>query len=127
MCVEGFKEYPPLGRFAVRDMRNTVAVGVIKSVVKKRVDRRPILRAPSLTPAAQGPGEQEEVNSSVTSCRIQFTLCDCTLSVPARAAHAARRPLAAPRNPRRASRSASRARGSVWVFLVYSFSFSFAL
>jgi len=34
LCVEGFKEYPPLGRFAVRDMRQTVAVGVIKSVVK---------------------------------------------------------------------------------------------
>ena len=35
MCVENFKDYPPLGRFAVRDMRQTVAVGVIKSVVKK--------------------------------------------------------------------------------------------
>jgi elongation factor 1-alpha len=35
MCVEGFKDYPPLGRFAVRDMRQTVAVGVIKSVNKK--------------------------------------------------------------------------------------------
>jgi len=35
MVVESFKEYPPLGRFAVRDMRQTVAVGVIKSVVKK--------------------------------------------------------------------------------------------
>jgi len=34
MCVETFAEYPPLGRFAVRDMRQTVAVGVIKSVVK---------------------------------------------------------------------------------------------
>jgi len=34
MCVETFSEYPPLGRFAVRDMRQTVAVGVIKSVVK---------------------------------------------------------------------------------------------
>jgi len=34
MCVESFTEYPPLGRFAVRDMRQTVAVGVIKSVVK---------------------------------------------------------------------------------------------
>jgi elongation factor 1-alpha len=32
MCVESFKEFPPLGRFAVRDMRQTVAVGVIKSV-----------------------------------------------------------------------------------------------
>ncbi|XP_078279141.1 elongation factor 1-alpha 1-like [Rhinoraja longicauda] len=35
MCVESFSEYPPLGRFAVRDMRQTVAVGVIKAVSKK--------------------------------------------------------------------------------------------
>jgi len=34
MCVESFNEYPPLGRFAVRDMRQTVAVGVIKNVSK---------------------------------------------------------------------------------------------
>jgi elongation factor 1-alpha len=37
MCVEVFTEYPPLGRFAVRDMRQTVAVGVIKGVSKKDV------------------------------------------------------------------------------------------
>ena len=35
MCVEPFTQYPPLGRFAVRDMRQTVAVGVIKAVEKK--------------------------------------------------------------------------------------------
>jgi len=35
MCVEDFKQYPPLGRFAVRDMRQTVAVGVVKSVKKE--------------------------------------------------------------------------------------------
>jgi len=35
MCVESFNQYPPLGRFAVRDMKQTVAVGVIKEVVKK--------------------------------------------------------------------------------------------
>jgi elongation factor 1-alpha len=35
MCVESFANYPPLGRFAVRDMRQTVAVGVIKEVTKK--------------------------------------------------------------------------------------------
>jgi elongation factor 1-alpha len=35
MCVESYAEYPPLGRFAVRDMRQTVAVGVIKEVTKK--------------------------------------------------------------------------------------------
>merc|ERR1712086_573538 len=34
MCVESFQEFAPLGRFAVRDMRQTVAVGVIKAVVK---------------------------------------------------------------------------------------------
>jgi len=35
MCVESFTNYPPLGRFAVRDMRQTVAVGVIKAVTVK--------------------------------------------------------------------------------------------
>jgi elongation factor 1-alpha len=35
LCVEAFTEYPPLGRFAVRDMRMTVAVGVIGAVNKK--------------------------------------------------------------------------------------------
>jgi elongation factor 1-alpha len=35
MCVEKFSDFPPLGRFAVRDMRQTVAVGVIKDVEKK--------------------------------------------------------------------------------------------
>jgi elongation factor 1-alpha len=34
MCVESYTDYPPLGRFAVRDMRQTVAVGVIKKVTK---------------------------------------------------------------------------------------------
>ncbi|KYQ88293.1 elongation factor 1 alpha [Tieghemostelium lacteum] len=40
MCVEAFTEYPPLGRFAVRDMRQTVAVGVIKSVTKKDLNAK---------------------------------------------------------------------------------------
>jgi len=40
MCVETFSEYPPLGRFAVRDMRQTVAVGVIKEVTKKSKDSK---------------------------------------------------------------------------------------
>jgi len=35
MVVEAFSSYAPLGRFAVRDMRQTVAVGVIKEVEKK--------------------------------------------------------------------------------------------
>ena len=36
MCVESFAEYPPLGRFAVRDMKQTVAVGVVKNTTKKQ-------------------------------------------------------------------------------------------
>jgi len=36
MVVEVFSQYAPLGRFAVRDMKQTVAVGVIKEVEKKQ-------------------------------------------------------------------------------------------
>ena len=35
LCVETFKEYPTLGRFAVRDLNRTVAVGIVKSVTKQ--------------------------------------------------------------------------------------------
>jgi len=42
MCVEVFNEYPALGRFAVRDMKQVVAVGVIKSVKKKDYTRKKI-------------------------------------------------------------------------------------
>jgi len=40
LCVESYSEYPPLGRFAVRDMRKTVAVGVIKSVLRQLKDAK---------------------------------------------------------------------------------------
>jgi elongation factor 1-alpha len=32
MCVESYSDFAPLGRFAIRDMRRTVAVGVVKKV-----------------------------------------------------------------------------------------------
>jgi len=35
LCVEPCSVFPPLARFAVRDMKTTVAVGVIRSVKKK--------------------------------------------------------------------------------------------
>jgi len=45
MVVETFSEYPPLGRFAVRDMKQTVAVGVIKLVDKKTADKGKVTKA----------------------------------------------------------------------------------
>jgi elongation factor 1-alpha len=51
MCVEKFSSYAPLGRFAVRDMRQTVAVGVIKEVTRKEV-------AGKVTKAAQKAGKK---------------------------------------------------------------------
>merc|ERR1711988_1107935 len=53
MCVEPFSEYAPLGRFAVRDIRQTVAVGVIKSVTKKEAG------AGKVTKAAQKAGKKK--------------------------------------------------------------------
>jgi elongation factor 1-alpha len=45
MCVEAFSDYAPLGRFAVRDMRQTVAVGVIKSVKKREAGAGKVTKA----------------------------------------------------------------------------------
>lgn len=35
MVCETFNEYPPLGRFAIRDSKKAVAVGIIKETTKK--------------------------------------------------------------------------------------------
>merc|ERR1711944_127988 len=52
MCVEAFQQYAPLGRFAVRDMRQTVAVGVIKSVEKEEI------KGGKMTKSAQKAGKK---------------------------------------------------------------------
>merc|ERR1711998_410500 len=41
MTVEPFSKFPPLGRFAIRDMRRTVAVGVIKATQSEGEDPAP--------------------------------------------------------------------------------------
>merc|ERR1712183_291696 len=45
MCVESFSDYPPLGRFAVRDVKQTVAVGVIKTVEKAEASGGKVTKA----------------------------------------------------------------------------------
>lgn len=35
LVIEAFNEFPPLGRFAIRDMKKTVGVGIVKEVTKK--------------------------------------------------------------------------------------------
>ena len=35
LVCETYSSYPPLGRFAVRDMKMTVAVGVIREITRK--------------------------------------------------------------------------------------------
>lgn len=70
MCVESYNEYPPLGRFAVRDMRQTVAVGIIKSVDKTEKGGKstslpplPFFVSDSISShQVRGEGDQEEVN-----------------------------------------------------------------
>jgi len=60
MCVETYAEYAPLGRFAVRDMRQTVAVGIIKEVTKKVKDAKGAAKTPggpAAKPAAKAAGK----------------------------------------------------------------------
>merc|ERR1711885_34669 len=41
MCLESYQDFAPLGRFAVRDMRHTVAVGIVKKVQFKEAGPEP--------------------------------------------------------------------------------------
>jgi len=39
LCIEAFKEYPELGRFAMRDMGMTVAAGIVSEVTQKETSK----------------------------------------------------------------------------------------
>merc|ERR1739845_50486 len=41
MCLEAYSDFAPLGRFAVRDMRHTVAVGIVKKTQFKECGPEP--------------------------------------------------------------------------------------
>jgi len=56
MCVESYTDFPPLGRLAVRDMRQTVAVGVIKSVKAKEVSGGKVTKAAEKAAAKDAKG-----------------------------------------------------------------------
>ncbi|MEK0326168.1 MAG: elongation factor 1-alpha, partial [Nitrosopumilus sp.] len=39
-CIEEFKEYPELGRFAMRDMGMTVAAGIVSEITEKETSKK---------------------------------------------------------------------------------------
>jgi elongation factor 1-alpha len=43
LVVEAFSDIPPLGRFAVRDMKRTIAVGVVKEVEREEEGKKKAL------------------------------------------------------------------------------------
>lgn len=59
MCVEAFGEYPPLGRFAVRDQKTTVAVGVVQQVVGMPATAFP-------GPSAKPVGSRQKLSKTAT-------------------------------------------------------------
>jgi len=37
LCIETAKDFPPLGRFAIRDMGSTIAAGMVIAITPKKV------------------------------------------------------------------------------------------
>jgi len=76
MVVEGINEYPSLGRFAVRDMRQTVAVGVVMAVKKKGHKNKAAKRMISSTTDQKDDVAMNEADSSLnlTSKKRKFEI-----------------------------------------------------
>lgn len=45
LCIEAFKEFPELGRFALRDMGSTIAAGIVKEITQKWVVEKAAAKA----------------------------------------------------------------------------------
>eukprot|EP00929_Paragymnodinium_shiwhaense_P118504 TRINITY_DN90416_c0_g1_i1.p1 TRINITY_DN90416_c0_g1~~TRINITY_DN90416_c0_g1_i1.p1 ORF type:complete len:639 (+),score=110.53 TRINITY_DN90416_c0_g1_i1:373-2289(+) len=59
ICVEPFSEYPPLGRFAVRDQKNIVGIGVVQDVTQAVSPAvRPALSTPHLPSRIKSTGKE---------------------------------------------------------------------
>ena len=53
MCVDSFSDYSPLCHFAVRDMRQTIAAGVITAVDKKPAGAGKVTKSAQKAPKAK--------------------------------------------------------------------------
>ena len=53
MCVDSFSDYSPLCHFAVRDMRQAVAVGVMKAGDKKATGAGKVTESAQKAPKAK--------------------------------------------------------------------------
>lgn len=59
LCVEPYTKYAPLARFAIRDMRKTVGVGIIKSVMRSTGKNSEPVRFPAQTAEEKAIEEKE--------------------------------------------------------------------
>jgi len=79
MCVESFAEYPPLGRFACRDMKQTVGVGVIKTVAKKEKEAKATKSAQKATKKKWLPAIHRHHNKLFDNVNKLFLMKDLRL------------------------------------------------
>jgi elongation factor 1-alpha len=75
MVVEVFSAYPPLGRFAVRDMRQTVAVGVIKETTRKEAVGGKVTKAAEKANASGVKAHEAARKALINNER--FSICKC--------------------------------------------------
>lgn len=50
MTCDSFHEFPPLGRFAIRDNKKTIGVGIIKEVMRRKLPGKEAAAAPASHP-----------------------------------------------------------------------------